>query len=58
MVDSTTRTVICPRLAAQDRYVPKAAVPPALSALGARRGGVRPVALRGHLTAPAAEPTI
>jgi hypothetical protein len=55
MADSTTGTAICPRLAAQDRHAPKAAVPLALSTFGARRPAS---AIHGHLTAPAAESTI
>ena len=55
MVDSTTDAVICTRLAAQDRHVPKAAVPLALSTFGSRRPAS---ALHAHLTAPAAESTI
>jgi hypothetical protein len=58
MVGSTIRTVICSRLPAQDRHVPQAAVPLALSALGPRRRWVGPDAMHGHLTAPAAESTI
>ncbi len=38
MVDSTTGTAICTRLAAQDRHAPKASVPLALSTFA--RGGV------------------
>jgi hypothetical protein len=58
MVDSTTGTAIWPRLAAQDRHVPKAAVPLALSTFGPRRGGWVRITIHGHLTAPAAGPTI
>ena len=55
MVDSTASTAICTRLAAQDRHVPKAAVPLALSTVGPRRPAS---AIHAHLTAPAAESTI
>src|SRR5688572_23072699 len=55
MVDSTTGTVICTRLAAQDRHGPKESVPLALSTFGPRRPAST---IRAHLTAPAAEPTI
>jgi len=56
MVDFTTSTAICARrLAAQDRHVPKAAVPLALSTFGPRRPAS---ASHAHLTAPAAESTI
>jgi hypothetical protein len=55
MVDSTTGTAIWPRLAAQDRHVPKAAVPLAPSTFGPRRPAST---IHGHLTAPAAESTI
>jgi len=59
MVDFTTSTAICARrLAAQDRHVPKAAVPLALSTFGPRRGGRVGSAIHAHLTAPAAESTI
>jgi hypothetical protein len=58
MADSTTRTASCPRLAAQDRHVPKAAVPLALSTFGPRRGRVGPIAIHAHLTARAAESAI
>jgi hypothetical protein len=58
MVDSTTGTAICTRLAAQDRHAPKAAVPLALSTFGPRRGGWVRIAIHAHLTAPAAESTI
>ena len=37
MVGSPTGTVICTRLAAQERHAPKAAVPLALSTFGPRR---------------------
>ena len=40
MVDSTTGTVICTRLAAQDRHAPKAAVSLALSTFA--RGALHP----------------
>jgi len=55
MVDSTTGTVICTRLAAQDRHAPKAAVPLALSTFGPRRPAS---SIHAHLTAPAMESTI
>jgi hypothetical protein len=55
MVDSTTGTAICTRLAAQDRHGPKESVPLALSTLAPRRPAS---AIRAHLTAPAAESTI
>jgi hypothetical protein len=55
MVDSTTSTTICTRLAAQDRHMPKAAVPLALSTFGPRRPAS---ATRAHLAAPAAQSTI
>jgi hypothetical protein len=55
MVDSTTRTAICTRLAAQDRHAPKAAVPLALFTFGPRRPAS---AIRAHLAARAAESTI
>jgi hypothetical protein len=55
MVDSTTGTIICTRLAAQDRHAPKAAVPLALSTFGPRRPAS---AIHAHLTAPTAQSTI
>jgi len=55
MVDSTTGTVICTRLAVQDRHGPKEAVPLALSTFGPRRPAS---AIHAHMTAPAAESTI
>jgi hypothetical protein len=55
MVDRTTSTAICTRLAAQDRHVPKAAVPLALSTFGPRRSAS---AIRAHLAALAAQSTI
>jgi hypothetical protein len=55
MVHSTTHTASCPRLAAQDRHAPKAAVPLALSIFGPRRPAS---AIHDHLTARAAERTI
>jgi hypothetical protein len=55
MVDSTTSTAICTRLAAQGRHVPKAAVPLALSTFGPRRPAS---AIHAHLTALAAQSTI
>jgi hypothetical protein len=55
MVDSTTSTTICTRLAAQDRHMPKAAVPLALSTFGPRRPAS---AIHAHLAAPAAQSTI
>jgi hypothetical protein len=55
MGDSTTGTASCTRLAAQDRHVPKAAVPPALSTFGPRRPAS---AIHAHLTAPAAKSPI
>jgi hypothetical protein len=58
MVDSKTSTIICTRLATQDRHVPKAAVPLALSTSGPRRGWVGPIAIHAHLTVLAAESTI
>jgi hypothetical protein len=58
MSDSTTRTVIWPRFAAQDRHVPKAAVPPAPSAFGLRRGRVARITTHDHLTTPAAQSII
>jgi len=58
MVDCTTGTVICTRLAAQDRHGPKAPVPLALCTFCPRRGWVGPIAMHAHLTAPAAQSTI
>jgi hypothetical protein len=55
MADSTSATVICTRLAAQDRHASKAAVPLALSTFGPRRPAS---AIHAHLTAPAAKSTI
>jgi hypothetical protein len=55
MADCTTGTVICTRLAAQDRHGPKESVPLALSSFAPRRPAS---AIRAHLTAPAAESTI
>jgi hypothetical protein len=55
MVDSAAGTIICTRLAAQDRHVPKAAVPLALSTFGPRRPAS---AIHAHLTTPAAQSTI
>jgi hypothetical protein len=55
MADFATRTAICPRLAAQDRHVPKAAVPLALSTFDPRRPAS---AIHGHMTARAAKSTI
>jgi hypothetical protein len=58
MVDCTTGTAICTRLAAQDRHGPKESVPLALSTFGPRRGRAGRIAIRAHLTAPAAQSTI
>ncbi|MDP2712219.1 MAG: hypothetical protein Q8O56_13460 [Solirubrobacteraceae bacterium] len=58
MVDCTTGTIICTHLAAQDRHVPKAAVPLALSTFGPWRAGGSASAICAHLTAPAVESTI
>src|SRR5438105_1950331 len=58
MAGRTTGTAGCTRLAAQDRHVPKAAVPPALSTSGPRRGGSARIAIHVHVTAPAAGPAI
>jgi hypothetical protein len=55
MVDCTTGTAICTRLAAQDRHPPKAAVPLALSTFGPRRPAST---IHAHLTAPAAQSII
>jgi hypothetical protein len=55
MAASATRTAACPRLAAQDRHAPKAAVPLALSTFGARRPAA---AIHGHLTAPVTKAAI
>ena len=55
MVDSTTTTAIWPRLTAQDRHVPKAAVALPLSTFGPRRPAS---VIHAHLPAPAAEATI
>jgi hypothetical protein len=55
MADSTTSTAICTRLAAQNRHVPKASVPLALSTFGPRRPAS---AIHAHLTALAAKSTI
>jgi len=55
MVDSTTSTAICTRLAAQDRHAPKQAVPLALSSFGLCRPAS---AIHAHLAALAAESTI
>jgi hypothetical protein len=55
MADSPASTIICTRLAAQDRHVPKAAVPLALSTFGPRRPAS---AIHAHLTAPAGESAI
>jgi len=58
MPETTIRTAGCQRLAAQDRHVPEAALPLALSTFGPRRGGWVRVAIHGHLTARAADSTI
>jgi hypothetical protein len=58
MLDSTTSTAICTRLAAQDRHDPKESVPLALSSFASRRGWVGRISIRAHLTALAAESTI
>ncbi|HWC26146.1 MAG TPA: hypothetical protein VG474_06135 [Solirubrobacteraceae bacterium] len=55
MANSATSTVICTRLAAQDRPASKAAVPLALSTFDPRRPAS---AIRARLTAPAAESAI
>ena len=55
MVDSTTTTAIWPRLTAQDRHVPKAAVALPLSTFDPRRPAS---ATHDHLTMPAADSTI
>jgi hypothetical protein len=55
MVHSTTGTVICTRLAAQDRHGPKAPVPLALCTFCPRRPAS---AIHAHLTAPAVESAI
>ncbi|HEV2774000.1 MAG TPA: hypothetical protein VGV90_00265 [Solirubrobacteraceae bacterium] len=55
MVDSTTGTASCTRLAAQDRHGPKESVPLALSTFAPRRGWAGGLAVHAHLTAPAAE---
>jgi hypothetical protein len=55
MVDSTTGTASCTRLAAQDRHGPKKSVPLALSSFAPRRPAST---IRAHLTAPAAKSTI
>jgi hypothetical protein len=55
MADSTTSTIIWPRLAAQDRHDPKESVPLALSSFASRRPAST---IHDHLTALAAEPTI
>jgi hypothetical protein len=55
MIDSTTGTAICTRLAAQDRHEPKEPVPLALSSFAPRRPAS---AIRAHLPAPAAESII
>jgi hypothetical protein len=55
MAGTTTHAASCPRLAAQDRHAPKAAVPLALSTFGPRRPAS---AIHGHLTMRAAAPTI
>ncbi len=55
MVESTTDTARCPRLAAQDRHGPKASVPLALSTFGPRHPAS---AIHGHLTARTANSTI
>jgi hypothetical protein len=55
MADFTAGTIICTRLAAQDRHMSKAAVPLALSTFDLRRPAS---AIHAHLTAPAAESTI
>ena len=55
MVDCTTGTAICTRLAAQDRHGPKAPVPLALCTFCPRRSAS---AMHAHLTAPAAQSTI
>jgi hypothetical protein len=55
MVDSLAGTVICTRLAAQDRHMSKVAVPLALSTFDLRRPAS---AIHAHLTAPATKSTI
>jgi hypothetical protein len=55
MADSTTGTIICTRLAAQDRHGPKAPVPLALCAFAPRRPAST---IHAHLTAPVVEATI
>ncbi|MDP1850598.1 MAG: hypothetical protein Q8K79_22595 [Solirubrobacteraceae bacterium] len=55
MVDFTTGTASCTRLAAQDRHGPKESVPLALSSFAPRRPAS---AIHAHLTAPAVKSTI
>jgi hypothetical protein len=55
MTDSATPALACTRPAAQDHHAPKAAVPPALSALS--RGALHP-RIRAHASAAAAESII
>jgi hypothetical protein len=55
MADPMTPTTIWPRLAAQDRHVPKAAVASPLSTFGPRRPAS---AMHGHLAARASGSTI
>jgi len=58
MADFTTGTAIWPRLAAQDRHVPKESVPLALSSFGPRRGGRVRITIHSHMTPPAAKSAI
>ncbi len=55
MVDSTTGTIICTRLAAQDRHGPKAPVRLALCTFCPQCPAS---AMHAHLTPPAAQSTI
>jgi hypothetical protein len=55
MVASPAHTASCPRLAAQDRRAPKAAVASPLSTFGPRRSAS---AIHGHLATWAEEATI
>jgi len=58
MADSMTHTTICPRLVAQDRHAPKAAVASPLSTFCPRRGGGVRVTMHGHLAVRATESAI
>jgi len=55
MVDFATHTTVCPRLAAQDRHVPKASVALPLSTFGPCRPAST---IHGHAAARTAKSTI